>query len=101
MSQDILDGQTGNGENPMMQRALLTGLLVAGAAYYVIRHRNREDSDMVSAPAAVEGTGNELVQRGQHLLESTLDHLSEQAMSEVKVIVKNGLHRLEQIIDDL
>ena len=26
MSQDILDGQTGNGENPMMQRALLTGL---------------------------------------------------------------------------
>ena len=74
--------------------------MVAGAAYYVIRHRNREDSDGV-APAAVEGTGNELVQRGQHLLESTLDHLSEQAMSEVKVIVKNGLHRLEQIIDDL
>ncbi len=98
MSQDILDGESGNGENPMMRGALLTGLLVVGAIYYVVRRRRHDDVDMV---AATTGSSNELVQRGQQLLESTLDHLSEQAMSEVKVVVKNGLHRLEQIVDDL
>ena len=45
--------------------------------------------------------GGELIHRGQQFLATTLDHLSEQAMAEVKVILKTGLHRLEQMVDDL
>jgi hypothetical protein len=91
----------------MIRGAVLTGLLVAGSLYYLNRRSRRRgdsgvgDSGVVEEASRATGQGAELVQRGQQFLESTLDHLSEQAMAEVKVILKNALHRLEQMVDDL
>jgi hypothetical protein len=90
-------------ENPLARNAALTGLLVAGAAYYLYR-RSRRETNAVAAQEVVsstEASSGALMQRGQQLLENTLDRLSEQAMADVKVILKSGLHRLEQMIDDL
>jgi hypothetical protein len=96
------DSVTEADDNPLVRGAALTGLLAAGALYYLYRRSRHEGgSPVVESVPAAAAHGGQLVQRGQQLLENTLDHLSEQAMSEVKVILKNGLHRLEQIVDDL
>jgi hypothetical protein len=89
-------------ENPMVRGVVLTGLLVAGSLYYLNRRRQRRDgSGVVEEVQPAMSQGGELVHRGQQFLENTLDRLSEQAMAEVKVILKNGLHRLEEMVDDL
>ena len=88
-------------ENPLARGVAVTALLAAGALYYLYR-RSRQGQTLVAPAASSEGEGaGALVRRGQYVLETTLDHLSDQAMSEVKVMVKNGLHRLEQMVDDL
>ncbi len=86
-------------ENPVVRGAVVTALLGAGALYYAYRRARPASPQAILDRPATQSAA--LVQRGQQVLETTLDQLSEQAMAEVKVILKRGLHRLETMVDDL
>src|SRR5262249_51256421 len=102
MDDKVLAGDEQSEENPMLRGVVLTGLLVAGSLYYINRRsRRRAGPEVVEQVRPSMSQSGELIHRGQQFVENTLDQLSEQAMAEVKVILKNGLHRLEQMVDDL
>ncbi len=99
MEQNTTRGDAELTESPAVRGVVVTGMLAAGALYYIYRRsRPMSAQGFIAAPANRSGA---LVQRGQRALENTLDQVSEEAMAEVKVIVKRGLHRLETMIDDL
>ncbi|MGH2410019.1 MAG: hypothetical protein ACRDGS_06555 [Chloroflexota bacterium] len=42
-----------------------------------------------------------IVERGQGMFENVLDNIAEEALKELKTVVKDGLRRLEKTVDQL
>jgi hypothetical protein len=87
--------------------ALLGGLIAA-----VVLYRRRRDgklkrvqSELAAMPRqAVEGAaeaGTVIAERSQSIIEGVLDNIAEQALKELKVVLKDGLKRLEKTVDAL
>jgi hypothetical protein len=56
-----------------------------------------------TAPAAASmasGTPG-VIERGQGIFENVLDNIAEEALKELKTVVKDGLRRLEKTVDQL
>jgi hypothetical protein len=53
------------------------------------------------AAAGVPAAAASITERGQTLFENVLDNIAEEALKELKTVVKDGLKRLEKTVDQL
>jgi hypothetical protein len=88
-----------------LPRLALAGGLVAAIVIY---RRLRSDGEVVSTPARetspmpkVAEAGGTIAKQGQSLVEGVLDNIADQALKELKVVLKDGLKRLEKTVDAL
>jgi hypothetical protein len=94
-------------EDLLPRLALFGGLAAALIVYR--RSRAGKLKDVQAAPAGAPGAaaagstsaGVDVVGRGPSPIEGLLDKIAEQALDELKKVLKDGLRRLDKIIDDL
>ena len=95
----------------LLPRLALFGGLVAAIIMYR-RRRTVKLKNVQAELAAVPGAamdaaagaakaGGEIADKGQSMIESLLDNVAEQALKELKTVLKDGLRRLEKTVDDL
>ncbi|HVA88333.1 MAG TPA: hypothetical protein VNL71_00680 [Chloroflexota bacterium] len=60
-----------------------------------------ERDGAASATASFASGAPGLAERGQGLFENVLDNIAEEALKELKTVVKDGLKRLEKTVDQL
>lgn len=89
-------------------RLVLVGSVVAAAFVYSRRRQGRLKKVQESAAAlpgetlaSASSAAATLTERSQNMLESVLDNIAEQAIKELKVVLKDGLKRLEHMVDAL
>ncbi len=94
-------------EDLLPRLALFVGV-VAAVVVYTRRRGNRMkkvEGSVADMPQAAVGAASDaagtLAERGQSLFESVLDNIAEQALKELKVVLKDGLKRLEKTVDAL
>ena len=92
----------------LLPRLALVGTLVAAVVVYTRRRGNKlkkVEAQVASLPSqAAEGAADAaatITARSQSMLEGMLDSIAEQAMKELKVVLKDGLKRIEKIVDEL
>jgi len=93
----------------LVPRLLLVGGLTAVLVVYTSRRRKSAQKISVASPAAALSSAAEsgaaeastLVERGQSMLESILDQVAEQALKELKSVLKDGLKRLDDAVEKL
>jgi len=54
-----------------------------------------------TATASAASAAPGIVERGQGMFENVLDNIAEEALKELKTVVKDGLRRLEKTVDQL
>ena len=96
----------------LLPRLVLAGTLVAAVVIYS-RRRSKIKEVQGTAASVADGAASgandtarsagdaagTVSERGQSMLESVLDNVAEQAMKELKVVLKEGIRRLEKTID--
>jgi|GEM_PF-1433910 len=75
------------------------GKLIAPA--YAPSIAGEEPVGAASATASTAPAAPGIVERGQSMFESVLDNIAEEALKELKTVVKDGLRRLEKTVDQL
>ncbi len=92
----------------LFPRVALAATIIAAAYIYTRRRGKRLKEVAAGAPAAAQekavtanDTGTALAARSQNILENVLDNVAEEALKQLKVVVKDGLHRLEKVVDEL
>jgi DNA-binding TFAR19-related protein (PDSD5 family) len=91
----------------LLPRVALAATIVAAAYIYRQRRGNKMKQVTASVAAAPEsGKGATepvaaLAARSQGILEGVLDNVAEEALKQLKVVLKDGLQRLEKAVDDL
>jgi hypothetical protein len=92
----------------LIPRLVLVGSLLAAAVVYTRRRQSRLKKVQGSA-ASLPGEMSEsaasaaatITERSQTMLEGLLDSVAEQTIKELKVVLKDGLQRLEKMVDAL
>src|SRR5579871_6221100 len=69
---------------------------VAGSAQSAAGAVAETAQNAASAAAAVPST---IAERGQNMIESLLDNIADQALKELKSVLKDGLKRLDKAVD--
>ena len=92
----------------LLPRLALVGGVVAAVLVYRRRRGGRLKKvreSLADAPrqtaADAADAGVAIAQRSQNLFESMLDNIAEQALKELKGVLKEGLKRLEKSVDQL
>jgi hypothetical protein len=94
-------------EDLLPRLALFGGLVAAVIVYRRSRAGKLKgvQAELAAAPgAAAEGAakaGGELAGRGTSMIEGLLDNVAEQALKELKTLMKDTLKRLEKTVDEL
>ncbi len=94
-------------EDLLPRMALFGGLVAAIIVYRRSRAGKLKSvqAELTAVPgAASEGAakaGVEVAARSQSLIEGLLDNVAEQALKELKTVLKDGLKRLEKTVDEL
>jgi hypothetical protein len=91
----------------LIPRLVLFGGLTAVVVLYM-RRRNNQPKSVPGVASDVAGIASEavdatasVVERGQHMMETVLDSVAQQALRELKVVLKDGIKRLEALVDEL
>ena len=91
----------------LLPRLALFGGLVAALVVYR-RSRAGKLRNVQSQLAAVPGKVADAAKAGvevsvptKSMIEGVLDNVAEQALKELKTVLKDGLHRLDKMIDEL
>jgi DNA-binding TFAR19-related protein (PDSD5 family) len=96
-----------NTEDLLPRLALMGGLI---AAILVYRRRRVSKLQKVETTLGVAASqtaqeaseaGVAIAHRSQSLIEGVLDNIAEQALKELKTVLKDGLRRLEKSVDSL
>ena len=97
-----------NTEDLLPRLALVGGLVAAILVYRQRRVSKLKKVETTSFGAAASQTAQEasqagvaIAQRSQSLIEGVLDNIAEQALKELKTVLKDGLRRLEKSVDSL
>lgn len=92
----------------LLPRLALVGTLVAAIVVYTRRRGNnlkKVEAQVASLPGEAAGGAADaaatITARSQSMLEGMLDSIAEQAMKELKAVLKDGLKRIEKIVDEL
>jgi DNA-binding TFAR19-related protein (PDSD5 family) len=92
----------------LIPRLVLVGSLLAAAIVYTRRRQGRLKKVQQSAAslpgdaaASAASAAATITERSQNMLESLLDSVAEQTIKELKVVLKDGLKRLEKMVDAL
>ncbi|MDB5060042.1 MAG: hypothetical protein JWO59_3514 [Chloroflexi bacterium] len=92
----------------LLPRLALVGGLIAAIVVYRRRRGGKLKKVESTLGAASKDTaqaatdaGVAIAQRSQSLIEGVLDNIAEQALKELKVVLKDGLKRLEKTVDAL
>jgi hypothetical protein len=90
--------------NDLIPRVALAATIVA-AAYFYRRQRSNKLKEVAAttqetAPSN-DDVGTMLVTRSQGILEHVLDNVADEALKQFKVVLKDGLQRMEKLVDEL
>lgn len=92
----------------LIPRLVLFGGLTAILVMYMRRRQGQmkavsgSATDVANAMVAeATDSSSSVVERGQHMVETALDSIAQQALKELKVVLKDGLKRLEAVVDEL
>lgn len=92
----------------LLPRLLLFGGLTAAIVLYTRRRQTQLKEVPATAHDVATGmvaqatdASTSVVERGQHMMETMLDGVAQQALKELKGVLKDGLKRLETIVDEL
>ena len=92
----------------LFPRLALIATLLGAVIVYTRRRGGRLKKVQAAAASmphdALEGaseTASTISARSQNMLEGVLDNIAEQALKELKSVLKDGLKRLEKTIDEL
>jgi hypothetical protein len=92
----------------LVPRLLLFGGLTAAVVLYSRRRQGQfkqvtATASDVTANIASTATSSAttVVERGRQTLETLLDSVAEQALKELKAVLKDGLKRIEAMVDEL
>ncbi len=94
-------------EDLLPRLALFGGLVAALIVYRRSRAGKLKNvqAELAAAPGTVaEGAakaGVEVAERSKSVIEGVLDNIAEQALKELKTVLKDGLKRLEKTVDEL
>ena len=103
----ILSSEKMDENENLVPRLLLAGTLITAVVLYSRRRRSHSlnAATATTAPgalsAATAGDVAPMQAGNQNLIEGVLDNVADQAMRELKVILKDGLKRLEKTVDSL
>jgi hypothetical protein len=92
----------------LFPRLALAGGLIAAVLVYRRRRAGRlkkVQASLASMPhdaaASTAEAGVAIAEKSQSLIEGVLDNIAEQALKELKTVLKDGLKRLEKTVDAL
>ena len=92
----------------LIPRLLLVGGLTAVLVIYTRQRQNRLQEVAATASSVAPGVASDateaaasIVGRGQHMIENLLDNVADQALKELKTVLKDGIKRLEHLVDEL
>lgn len=92
----------------LFPRLALAGGLIAAVLVYRRRRMGRlkkVQESLASMPqdaaASTSAAGVAIAEKSQSLIEGVLDNIAEQALKELKTVLKDGLKRLEKTVDAL